>query len=260
LEKFISSGGTVLMDDLCRIKIKGAKKLKGYACLLPLDIRNQPHYSDPRIPAPSRKKVTQVVSQLQKDFEGLVEPVVKTDSLELAVREFSGDGIRYLYLVNLDHDKPLRAKVDFGKTVIPIDVFASQVIKDGWINLPPAGGTLVALPEQLVKTVSIEAPSQAVQVREISIGCRFQTSSDTLFKGLLPVSVTFINPAGETDGEWSGYYTARAGKLILHPVFGVNNRPGRWTVLVKELLTGKASAHSFTLIAAERDSGKAVSH
>lgn len=247
LEKFISAGGTVLMDNLCRIKIKGAKKLQSNTCLLPFDSRNRPHYSNPRIAVPTKEKLTQVIHQLQKDFKGLVEPAVKTDSLELAVREFSGEGIRYLYLVNLNHDKPLQVKVDFGKAGTPIDVFASQPIKDGRINLSPAGGTLVAIPQQLVKTVSIEVPLQVVQIKTVSIGCRFRTASGEPFKGLLPVSVTFINPAGETDKEWSGYYTARAGKLMLSPIFGVNNRPGRWTVIVKELLTEKASKHSFVL-------------
>lgn len=242
LENFIAKGGIVMMDNLSKVDIKGARRLPFNACVIPVDKRDRSAILASPV-SYSAQDVAKAVLELRRAFDGIVPLTVKLDSLDIAVRRLvSEDGEQYLYVVNLNQDDYTRAKLEFvsrGKEAV--DVFTGKRIVSGErLELPPAGGALLTFTAP-VSRITLDVPSSVNSGETFVVSAKFYAGKK-LSKGLLPVRLTVLNSNGETEREWTKCYVAKSGTLevpITIPFLAV---PGNWRVTVEDLISGQIAA------------------
>lgn len=64
------------------------------------------------------------------------------------------------------------------------------------------------------------------------------------FKGVLPLEVRIYDTEGR-EAEFSGYYAAVKGKLTIDLNIAVNDVPGKWKIVVRDLASGEVETESF---------------
>jgi len=249
LEDFIAKGGIVMMDNLCQVDIKGAKRLPFNACILPVDKRDRSHRSAKPLPY-SPQDVAKAVSQLREAFDGIVVPSVITDSLDIAVRRFvSDDGEEYLFVVNLNQDDRTKARLKFVGRQEAVDVFSGHRIATGeTLELPPAGAALLSFTPP-VSRIDVSAPSSVTCGESLSVSAKFY-SGKKLVRGVLPVRLTVLNSKGEVEKEWSKYQVAKSGTLAVSINLPFHADPGNWHVLAEDLLSGQVATATVKVLPA----------
>jgi hypothetical protein len=252
LESFISKGGIVLMDDLCKVEIKGAKKLPFNASVIPIDEDDSKEgayktYNCPIEPY-SQARVKEAVEKIKQTFKGIIEEVVQTDSLDIACRRFVDDkGNEYLYLLNLNQYGTTRAKISFPTGKEAIDIFSGERFKSGdVVELPPAGARLFSfLP--IADKIEIVLPPQFIAGEPAFLIVILHKSGKSLL-GLNPLRITVLNEKGEMEREWSKSYIAKNGVLSLSLSLPLNAKEGIWKILVEDLVSHKAAVKEVKLI------------
>ena len=71
-----------------------------------------------------------------------------------------------------------------------------------------------------------------------------QNDTETPLSGLQPLEVTISDAQGSAN-EFSGYYSAKNGLLDVGFTAALNDKPGRWTITVKDLTAGISAEASF---------------
>ena len=101
LENYINSGGTVLVDATTRIPIIGALKLD--VDLAMGKKRTHLNVNYPWLPAPGVEDYFHPdrISVVKDALEAFVKPWADSPSSDLVIRRFEGDGVTYLWLVNI---------------------------------------------------------------------------------------------------------------------------------------------------------------
>lgn len=247
LEEFIKKGGIVFCDDLCQVNIKGAKRLSFNASVLPFDKRSRSDYRQSLTP-PSEKEINKVVTLLKETFKGIITPVLKTNSLNLAVRRFTApDGEEYLYLVNLNQDDFTEARIEFINKQEAVDIFSNQRIKSGdTVKLPPAGGMLLSF-QRKVDDIIIQAPEEVYLSDSFNISFEL-LSRGHLSEGLIPIHLTLVNPQGKVEKEWSKYYLARSGRLTIPVRLSSHSSEGNYTIIAEDLIFHTIKTRSFKVL------------
>lgn len=243
LEDFISKGGIVLMDDLCKVEIKGARKLPFNASVIPIDEDDSQDGSYKIYNCPieqySQAKVKEAVERVKQTFKGIVEEIVQTDCLDIACRRFVDEkGNEYLFLINLNQYKTTRAKLSFPKQREAIDVFSGERFKSGnLLELPPAGAKLFSfLP--LADKMEIDLPSRIIAGEPATLTVLLYNSGKPL-PGLTPLRITVLNEKGDVEREWTGSYVAKEGILRIPLSLPLNTKEGLWKILVEDLVSHK---------------------
>lgn len=251
LEKFISSGGIVLLDNLCKVEIKGARKLPFNACIIPIDKRDRE--SNVSSPEPFNKyELQKAVELLKNAFSNLVTPVLKTDSLEIACRRFtSTDGQEYLFLINLDQDNPTKARVEFYNHNEAVDVLSGKTLKSGdTLQLPPGGSALLSFAPR-VTDIKIDLPEKVVCGEHLTLSINFFAGKKQA-EGAIPIKLTVLNSRGEIEEEWSKCYVANSGNLFLSILLPFGAETGKWHFIVEDLVSHRvATACSLVLPSVE---------
>jgi len=233
LEAFVKRGGKVFLDDRCQVDIPGATKL-------PAHFDAHPGDAAPEQAADAAKRVGAALADA-------VPPIVACDNSNVAVRELDAGGVRCLFFVNMDVDQAQTAKVRWPANTTAHDVLASKPLQSGTVSLLPGGGAIVALLPKPIAAVSVDAPAQCTQTEEATIAVRIAVADNIPATGVAPVQVTFLDPAGQVRREYGGSRVARDGVLDLRPSFALGDAPGEWTVLVRELFSGRSASARFTL-------------
>ncbi len=246
LEGFISRGGIVMMDNLCEVDIKGAQKLSFKACVLPSDRRDRCSIPDSPLSF-SPKAVANAVEQLRKTFKGIVQPVLKTNSVDIVAQRFiSDDGEEYLYLLNLNQDDFTKARIEFIDKQEAVDIFSNQRVRSGdTVELPPAGGMLLSF-QRKVDDITINAPDKVYVSDSFSISLKFLSGGHP--SGLIPFQLMLLNPQGKVEKEWSKYYLARSGKLTIPVRLSSHSLEGNYTIIAEDLIFHKLKTRSFKVL------------
>ncbi len=239
LTSYVRAGGKVLLDERCRIAIPGAVRLK---------TRFDAHPDDKNL---SPRDVQAAAARARRAFEGIVEPILQCDSYDLAVREFRAGDTTCLMLLNLKVEEPLTARVELPSCAAACDVFEGRRIeRRATLRIRPGGGKVVLLSPQAIASVKLDAPNRAVQGEPFALRFRVLDAAGRPVRGLQPVELRIVDPAGAARDEYAGYLAAENGQLALSPRFALNDPPGRWIVVARELLTGREAVAGFTLVPA----------
>lgn len=233
LEAFVKQGGAVFLDDRCQVDLADATKL-------PAHFDAHPSEATPEQAVDAAKRVAAVLVNA-------VAPVVACDSPNVAVRELDAGGVRCLFFVNMDIERAQAATVRWPSGTIPHDVFASKPVSSETLSFEPGGGAIVALLPKPITGVNVDAPAVCTQTEEANVTVRVAAADNTPANGVVPVQVTFLDPAGQVRTEYGGCHVARDGALTLRPCFALSDAPGEWTMLARELFSGRSASARFTL-------------
>jgi len=204
-------------------------------------------------------------------FSEIVGSPVDCDDPNVTLRRFDASGTPFLYvnhnLTNAEYlafrqsnfeVDALPERLGYGSNVvqarierndddrIPFDVMTHQILpveRDHGqmkfvVSLPKWQGRLVAFLPEMPKRLQWFGPSQTtpgvrtlVQIRVIGRG---HDAVDTLF----PLHILVKDPHGEVSKEYSRRALARHGVVTIPMEFASNDVEGRWTMTVRDAITG----------------------
>ena len=236
LEAFVKRGGTVLVDDRCSVTVRGATPLAEHFDAHPADAT----------PEQAGDAAQRAVTALGR----FVPPVIDCDNPAVSVHDFDAAGVTYLFLVNLDVDRTQTARLRWPKGVHPYDVFASALLGHDPVEIEPGGGRLVALMPKRVGRVALSCPGRCVQTEPVAVTAQLLADDGKPMPGLTPVQVTLVDPTGRARREYAAYPVAHDGRVPVPLRFALNDEPGTWTVLARELLSGQNATARFELVPA----------
>jgi len=104
-------------------------------------------------------------------------------------------------------------------------------------NFGPGDGRLFMITGREITAVRIKAPDQAQLGRSLRLNVGVVDREGVPVSAVVPVEVRVLDPQGQ-PAEFSGYYGARDGHLSVTLDLASNDRPGRWTIQVRELASG----------------------
>ena len=107
-------------------------------------------------------------------------------------------------------------------------------------NFGPGDGRLFLITPAPVNSVRIAPPGQARLGGSVTIRTAVLDNRGKPLAAVIPVQVEVVDPQGR-PAEPSGYYAAKDGQLSITLDLARNDSPGRWTVRVRELASGKTS-------------------
>ncbi|MFH0795927.1 MAG: hypothetical protein V2A65_02600 [Candidatus Omnitrophota bacterium] len=109
LEKYVQNGGMVLLDDSTTLPIKGAKKIG--VDLGMGDTPSSPDPKDPRFGSPGVYDylIPKTVMLIKENLGSLgITPWADSPDQNLVIRRFEGNGVTYLWLVNIHTNEEFR--------------------------------------------------------------------------------------------------------------------------------------------------------
>jgi hypothetical protein len=210
--------------------------------------------------------------QLTAALGGRVRPAVAVDSPKALVNVLEKNGVRYLALVNDNRAYGER----IGKYRAILEKLLPQTVTvtlDAWsgplypydlierkplpvkrtgnacsfrVGLTELGGKLVALYPVRPAAVEISIPRAVRRGAECPLWVTFADASGKALPGLQPLRLTVTDAAGRPT-EYSGYYCAENGKLLLALAPALNDQPGSWNVTAEDLTTGLTTQRGFEL-------------
>ncbi len=131
------------------------------------------------------------------------------------------------------------------KKILPYDTTENAIIFD--VDLPAPGGKIIAIFEQKLGKLQIEAPKTiTVQDNKQRIDILVKDNNSRLMRAIIPISVQITDPKGNPS-EFSDYYAAKSGRLTIDFIPALNDIKGTWKITATELLTGKTTRKTFKL-------------
>jgi hypothetical protein len=113
-------------------------------------------------------------------------------------------------------------------------------------NFGPGDGRLFLITPAPVNSVRIAPPGQARLGGSVTIRTAVLDNRGKPLAAVIPVQVEVVDPQGR-PAEPSGYFAAKDGQLSITLDLARNDSPGRWTVRVRELASGKTSTAALTV-------------
>lgn len=261
LEAFIVTGGTVLVSDDSAVAVKGAKKL-GVAV-------PSPKTSPDAVPA-FLKECGPVAAALKPHLRKAgIRPAIGSDNPEIVTARQARGDVEYVFAVNAACDvarggyNPVRPAV--ATLRLPAD---GRLVYDAVLGGPaaafkksggelaakfrfgagqmrafartprPIGGVQVACPVVVTDFTAAGTPL-GVEVTAVVVDVE-----QRILTGSVPLDILVVDPLGVT--RYHLYRATRDGVLRLALPLAVNDPPGEWQVVVRELLAGTEGAAAFT--------------
>ena len=269
---FASQGSVVVLDGPLADEIPGAMK---YAPDLSRYMGNN-YYKVNRKGADARGDkmeagMERCAAEMRERFGALAPIFASSPSDRVFLNTLECGDARYLFVVN-DHrtfgdyvgkkhrivmEQGLRQKTTIrlnATDVVLYDVLASKALAtrpDAGgltfdLELPAAGGKLVAIYPKPIQDVSLSVPERARRRATLVIGVTVAAADGEAQCGSQPIHVQLCDPSGQ-PGEISGWYATRDGQLCVPFSPAVNDLPGTWRLLVREQSSGKTAAAQFLL-------------
>jgi hypothetical protein len=110
------------------------------------------------------------------------------------------------------------------------------------VSLGPGDGRVFMITGRPIAGVQIQAPARAQLGQSLRLKVAVVDPQGVPLKAVVPVEVEVQDPQGQ-PAEFSGYYGAKDGRLAVDLTLARNDRPGRWTVRVRELASGQRREH-----------------
>ncbi|MHC4879974.1 MAG: hypothetical protein ACYTGL_26280, partial [Planctomycetota bacterium] len=108
------------------------------------------------------------------------------------------------------------------------------------VALGPCEGRLLMVTDRPIQSVDVSAPQAAEQGQSITIAVSITDGKQPL-DAVIPVEIHIIDPEG-SEAEYSGHYGAVSGQQSIQFNVAPNDRPGIWTIQVKELASGRSAS------------------
>ena len=277
LESFAFSGGLVLLTGDCAVQVKGATRLAAKA--QHFDEENLKKLRDAKDWSAAAKIATlpnliKSAEPLAKEIEAELKkvgvgPAYQCDNIGIAASRQAHGDIEYLFAVNAcSDDNPVRwngIKPTVATIALPADgrrVYdavmggeAAQFQKKGDLlsatlrfgpgqmrvfarTASPIGGVQALRPTVFRDYTVASAPLR------VDIGAVLVDDKARVLSGSAPLHVRVIDPLGATRYEL--YRATAQGTFKESLQLGANDPSGEWKVVIKELLSNKEDAVSFS--------------
>jgi len=272
LEDYAAGGGKVLLDNECKVEVKGAEKLglqMDYAYHNQLEGR---HGQEDYTTLNFMKNVEQLAKDLRKKLAALgIAPVFACDSLDILGRRQAFGDIEYLFAVNMSPDAEMQWKNTVRGTMATICVpddgrpvydailggeaagfekkgkelratlrFGVGQMRAFARTARPIGGVAVYPPAVTRDYVADAQAPMFVEVIAALVDAKGQPLA-----GSAPMQVRLVDPLG--DARHDLYRATDRGILRLRLPLAANDPEGEWAVEVTDLLAGTKGTAKFTL-------------
>jgi len=253
IQQFQQSGGIVIGDDHTCPAIKPNIILTGF--LRTKDAQK------------NKQKLQKVATQIRKMLSGKYARYYDSSSPEVIPYRRSYKNADYLFTVNdnreygdyIGHHKLVMENGLPSQTILKLNrkgrtylydlvnhrQVKSQKSSDGLtipFELQPCDGTVLLAISQSIDHVKITAPKSTSRKEEVSIAIEVQDLYRKPIEAVVPVELKITDASGRI-AEFSGYYAAVDGKVEIKLDIAKNDPPGVWTILAKELASGKTTTH-----------------
>lgn len=219
-----------------------------------------------------QKMMEMYANQLRKILNGKIDREVDCNNPTVLLNMLEKDGVKYLFVINdkrIYGDRLGEYKAILEKGVSQtvrillnascadnlniydiIEHNALSFAKDGNnvifdVNLPAAGGKIIALIKQKPESIEILVPQQiSKRASQQKIDILIKDKDGLLVSGAIPLQVKIIDPEGH-ESEASDFYAALSGRCSINFVAGLNDSAGRWSIEVSNLMTGDKAKKFF---------------
>jgi hypothetical protein len=278
LESFIADGGLVLTTGDCQAQVKGAVNLGVTPKLPDQEIVNkimaEKKYTELGPYTTVGKYIlgaTPLADAIQAKLRAAgIGPVFECDQPGIvATRQASGD-VEYLFAVNATYDAKAGGRISTTGTEATIaladdgrpvyDAMRGNVSSAFQKQNGKLVGKFAFGPGQMHVFARTTRPVEGVRVatpaveRSYTLGAnplRVDFSATvagekgTLLSGSIPLAIRVTDPQGKV--RYALHRATDRGALTLSLPLAVNDTPGKWTVAVRELLSGMEGQAEFTL-------------
>jgi len=203
---------------------------------------------------------------IRKLLRNKVQRFADSDSPAVFLNVLEKNGARYVFAVNDKRTfgdyvgKKYRAVMEMGlpQTVTVVLNTENQAVYDLMshrkidtiskdqqqivtLDLKPAWGTILAIYPQEIASVNLALPRKLEAGEKSQIVITIASQDGTPIPGIQPLAVSILEPDGKKN-EYSGYFAANNGQCQMNFVPASNDLPGKWSVSVTELSSGKTVA------------------
>ena len=271
----IVGGGVVLVSDDCQVQIKGAQKLgietptKLYHDIGTLWATDQKKSQQLRRVEFWLKEVEPFAKALEAKLTAIgVKPALNADSPAILTQQQAQGDIEYLFAVNAT-PKPDDETVHIQSAIVTLSVAADGrpiydavhgVVEEGFkaqgdrlsgkFHFGPGAMRVFARTARPIGGVQVQTPvlfrdfTVADAPVRIEAAATLVDDQHTILSGSAPLEVRLIDPLGEV--RYDLYRATDRGSLRIDLPLAANDPAGQWKLEVRELLSGKEGAASFT--------------
>lgn len=212
----------------------------------------------------------QQITNTKQVLSGFLESPVDCEDPNITFRRFEASGAPYLYvnhnLTNAEYfalrqanfqNDAMAERMGYEKDVvvarivrpnddrIPFDVFSGTVLPvelhrgrmEFVLRLPKWQGRLIAFLPEIPRRLQLIAPQKVIKGARISINVSWIGKSGNV-DALFPAHLTVTDPNGQKSKEYGQRALARKGVATFGIEFANNDLTGRWTIAVRDALTG----------------------
>jgi hypothetical protein len=137
----------------------------------------------------------------------------------------------------------LRRKPGFVYDLLSNRQASSEMTSDSLtipVALGPCEGRLLMVTDRPIRSVDVSVPEESTQGESITIDVSITDGNQPL-DAVIPVEIRIVDPEG-SPAEYSGHYGAAFGQQSIQFNVAPNDRPGIWTIQVKELASGQSAS------------------
>lgn len=114
------------------------------------------------------------------------------------------------------------------------------------VPLGPGDGRVFMITDSPIAGVQLRAPDRGKLGRPLRLKAAVVDPQGKPLQAVVPVEVEVLDPQGR-PAEMSGYYGAAGGRLSVELLLARNDLPGRWTLQLRELASGRRMQRSLVV-------------
>jgi hypothetical protein len=276
LKKFIASGGTVLVDEKCKVDLPGATQIdmadkantsdlweKEAALLKKYHNRTEyPQYIEAMEQLAQQKMASTENKELTKILNNKLKSLVKCRTKAICWNLLQAEGTQYLFAVNdlrvpgpfygrygKAREKGVEQTARFeyyGKAKYAYDLLTNKPVplRNGKLSLKlkPGGGSIVMFTNQPIRRFKVGLTATAKRGKDFPVTVNIPGQN----KGLIPIELSLIAPDGKKS-SLSHFNVIKKGSITWNIPIAYNAPKGKWQVTVKELASGCNAKAGFTV-------------
>lgn len=124
-------------------------------------------------------------------------------------------------------------------------------ISQGQLQIPfafgPCEGTVLMVTDQAIHGVTLDVPPSALRGESVTCAVAVVDDKSRPVAAVVPLHVMILDPTG-AEAEWSGFYGARDGQLVLNLDIAANDQIGLWQLRVMELASRQEMSAYFRVV------------
>ena len=276
LKKFIANGGTVLVDDMCKVELPGVTKInmadkvdtselrkKEVALLKKYHNRTEyPQFVEAMEALAQQKMESTENKELTKILNNKLKSFIKCKTKAVCWNLLEAEGVQYLFAVNdlrvpgpfygryaKCREKGVAQAAQFeylGNAKYAYDLLTNKQVKlhnrKLLLKLKPSGASIIMFTNQPIRRFKVSSTPFVPQGKDFPV----TITMTGLKRGLIPVELILTAPSGRKS-SLSHYDVIKNGKLRWNIPVAWNAPVGKWHLKVKELASGLNTRIGFTV-------------